>query len=115
MANNSMIVADLSNCWTCSRDIDVYCYSNSTFSNVGYVVTKCGGKIYNAIVNYGVNVSRVNPSGIQIKIYNYSSSYYDCFGMFTCELPDSEGNTLEASFGVYPDFFNSSMRKSHVL
>ena len=111
VANNSLIVADLYNCGSCSGNVDVYCYSNSTLSNVGYVITSGTNRINNTTTNYGVSMFRVNPSGIQIKITNniYRYRYYYT-GIYTCELPDSEGNTLEASIGIYESL--PSMRKS---
>ena len=61
-----------------------------------------GGRISSTSDYYDIRVERLNPSGIHFEdIYNY---YLDLFGIYTCELPDSEGNTLEASIGIYDSF-----------
>ena len=103
MANNSLIVANLYDCGSCSGDIDVYCYSNSTLSNVGHVINRYGKKLKNNTTINSVSAFRfrVNPSGILIKISNESDSHPYYYGIYTCELPESEGNTLEASIGIY--------------
>ena len=102
VANNSLIVANLYNCGSCSGDVDVYCYSNSTLSNVGFVISENGKRLYYNTTYYSVSTFTVHPSGIQIIISNSTRRYYS--GIYTCVLPDSEGNTLEASIAIYEIF-----------
>ena len=48
---------------------------------------------------YYYNIFREGYSGIRLRNYaHYQPSY---FGISTCEIPDSEGNTLETSIGIY--------------
>ena len=98
MANNSLIVANLYNCGSCSGDVDVYCYSNSTLSNVGFVISENGKRLYYNTTYYSVSTFTVHPSGIQIIISKSTRRYS---GIYTCVLPDSEGNTLEASIDIF--------------
>ena len=48
---------------------------------------------------YYYNIFREGYSGIRLRNYRYEHPNY--FGISTCELPDSEGNTLETSIGIY--------------
>ena len=48
---------------------------------------------------YYYNIFREGYSGIRLRNYGYNQPSY--FGISTCELPDSEGNTLETSIGIY--------------
>ena len=104
--NNSLIVQKPNYCRYCK--IDVFCYSNSTSSSVGYYEFPNNGRVYSDNSYYRYTVSRTNPSGI--RIYSYYRYEPDIWGIFTCELPDSEGNTVETSIGIY-----SSMPSMYVL
>ena len=97
VTNNSLIVSGSSSCRGCR--VNVYCYSNTTSSNVGYVIFPNGGRVYSDRDYRDMSVYRVNPSGIHF--YNYRSYTIDYYGIYTCELPDTEGNTLEISVGIY--------------
>ena len=97
VTNNSLIVSNSYKCHEC--EVNVYCYSNTTSSNVGYVIFPNGGRVYNDRDYHDISVYRVNPSGMHF--YNYRSYTIDYSGIYTCELPDTEGNTLEASVGIY--------------
>lgn len=98
VANNSVIVKKPHSCRYCK--IIFYCYSNSSSSSVGYIRFPH----YNTLVysdnswNYW-EVYRQSPSGIRVRNYYYSDPYY--WGILTCEIPDSNGNTLEICAGVY--------------
>ena len=97
VANNSLIIRESSSCSRCS--IDLYCYSNSTLSSAGYIIFPNGGRVYSDSSYYSMSVFRTSPSGINM--YNRYYYYPGYYGIYTCELPDSEGNTLEASIGIY--------------
>ena len=97
VSNNSLIVPKPNNCYYCK--IEVYCYSNSTSSSVGYYKYPNNQRRYSESSQYHYNVERMDPSGIRIRSYRYYNPYI--WGIFTCELPDSEGNTVDTSIGIY--------------
>ena len=99
VANNSMVVISGST----YDKVDIYCYSNSTLWDVGYFVLYNGYRT-SSRSNYNYySISRTSsslgPSGI--RIHSYSSYRPRYSGIFTCELPDSEGNTIMNSIGIY--------------
>ena len=98
VSNNSLIVPKPTTCYDCK--VNVYCYSNSTSSSVGYYKFPNNQRRYSDNNYYDFKVGRINPSGIRIRSYGYGAP--DIWGIFTCELPDSEGNTVETSIGIYP-------------
>ena len=104
VANNTIVVISDST----YEKVDVYCYSNSTSSNVGYFVlsnnyittssyNRRSIRSHNTNANFAI--SRSIPSGI--RIHTYSSYRPRSYGIFTCVLPDSEGNTIDTSIGIY--------------
>ena len=95
--NNSLIVQKPNSCYYCK--IDIYCYSNSTSSSVGYYKFPTNQRVDSDGRHYDYTIGRINPSGIRIR--SYSTRTPDVWGIFTCELPDSEGNTVETSIGIY--------------
>ena len=95
--NNTFIVGRYWSSWRRSYyAYDVYCYSNSTSSNVGYYLFPNGGKYYSGYNN--VQTLRQTPSGIRLHFSSSSGGYW---GIFTCQIPDSNGNTVETSIGIY--------------
>ena len=100
VVNNSLIV-QRSICYYCSENvIDLYCYSNSTSQSVGYIEFPNGGRYYSSQYYY-YYPERQTYSGI--RLYGTKSRYQSIgiWGIFTCELPDSEGNTVKTSIGIY--------------
>ena len=97
VGNNSLILQKTSRCRYCK--IEVYCYSNSTSSSVGYYKFPNNQRIYSNNDYYDYTIDRITPSGIRIRNYYYETP--DIWGIFTCELPDSEGNTVDTSIGIY--------------
>ena len=101
IANNTMIVGG--SCSSCNYN--VYCFSNSTSSSVGYYVFPNGVRYSSSSYNH--YISRESVSGIRIYSNAYYNRYYgtrnipSIWGIFTCELPDSEGHTVETSIGIY--------------
>ena len=104
VANNSLIVPKQSSCYydyynyNC-RTVNVYCYSNSSLSNVGYYVFPNHVRQYSTSDYYDYQVNRQAYSAIHIG--NIVSSSPDIWGIFTCEMPDSEGSTVKTSIGIY--------------
>ena len=100
VANNSMISLKTESYYYYITKFSFYCYSNSSTSSVGYLRYP-NGNAYYSNQQYYVYVNRVSPSGI--KAYcsnrnNYNPNYY---GIYTCELPDAEGNTIFTAIGIY--------------
>ena len=81
------------------RRIFFYCYSNSSSSSVGHLRFPRNGYTYYSGSPYNVYIDRVNPSGIQVYVNRYSSPSY--YGIYTCELPDAEGNIIYTAIGIY--------------
>lgn len=93
--NNSFIVRRSSS----YNKIDVYCYSNSTSSSTGYYRFPNDDRKYSDSDHYDYHVSRQSPAGIRLTSTRTSTP--DIWGIFTCEIPDRNGNVLETSIGVY--------------
>ena len=95
VANNSLVFP--SYCYNCKTEF--YCYSNSTFSDVGEVIFP-DGSVHHTKPVYGTeyNVERLEHSGIHIQLRNSQAQ-----GIYTCRLPDSSGNVLDISIGLYRD------------
>ena len=118
--NNSLVVPRSRSCGYYCTDtvLDLYCYSNSTSSSVGYYMYPDGARYSNSEY-YRYTVVRHSYSSIQL--YGASSRHYgsmSIWGIFTCELPDAEGNTVETSIGIYssrPSKFSSSIFYHHCL
>ena len=103
MHNNSVIVKK--SCYNCK--VKFYCYSNSSSSNVGYVQFPTGSLRYNDSDYYQWEITRINPSGIRVR--SYQDTDPNSWGIFTCRLPDSNGNIIETSIGVYSRMPGMSM------
>ena len=89
LANNSAILYDSPTCSGCVTEF--YCLSNSTLSGVGEVVFPDG------TVHTTDSVERLAFSTLRVQLSNSQPTT----GIFTCRLPDTNGNILEASIGLY--------------
>lgn len=97
VANNSLIVHHPPSCHSCKTEF--YCYSNSTFSNVGEVIFPDGSVHHtNPVRGTDYYVERLKHSGIHIQVHNLNAQ-----GIYTCKLPDSSGSILDVSIGLYRD------------
>ena len=96
VTNNSLIVQK-SSCYHCK--VDVYCYSNSTSSSTGYYIFPNNDRKSSDSHHYSYTVDQQTYSGVRIRSYYWNTP--DIWGIFTCEIPDSEGNTVETSIGIY--------------
>ena len=94
MPNNSIIIHQPLSCSNCQ--IDFYCFSNSTLTGVGEVMIPNNTMENNH--SGKVLVERLPYSTLHVQIPNTASENE---GIFTCRLPDSNGNTLDISIGVY--------------
>ena len=94
--NNSLIVDQ-----SCGRfcKIDVQCHSNSTSQSVGYYLFPNGNTVYSDSDHYDYYIDRYGYGGVRIRD-SYGRSP-DIWGIFICKIPDSNGNILEASIGIY--------------
>ena len=110
VANNTMIVQKSHSCYYCR--IVFYCYSNSSSSDVGYIRLPSNSLVYNDGSSYYWEVYRQSPSGMRVRNYYHYGPY--SWGILTCEVPDSNGNSLEISAGVYssmPSMYNIVTKK----
>ena len=96
MANNSVVILKPSSCRYCK--VAFYCYSNSSDTNNGYIIFPNGRRYYNSR-SYSVHIQREIPSGIQFQNHVYNAPYYQ--GVYTCQLPDSNGNILNIYIAYY--------------
>ena len=96
VTNNSLIVQK-SSCYYCR--VAVYCYSNSTSSTTGYYIFPNGHRRSSDSRHYDYTVDQQSYSGVRIRSYRHDTP--NIWGIFTCEIPDSDGNTVETSIGIY--------------
>lgn len=95
--NNDLTVVDYS-CYHYCRKIDIYCYSN-TSSSYGYINFPNGDSTNDNSYFYGMVVSSLSASGIRTR--NYEGYDPDLWGVYTCQIPDSQGRTLKMNIGIY--------------
>ena len=102
ISNNSLVVLS-SYCQHCgSQALDIYCFSNATSASSRYYRFPDRHRYSTSQYNY--EVSQQSYSGTRIHVcsaYNYYCHYPSIWGIFTCEIPDSEGNTIQTSVGIY--------------
>ena len=114
--NNSLVVPRSRSCgYYCSETVlDLYCYSNSTSSSVGYYMYPDGNR-YSSSDSYRYTV--VQQSYSSIRLYGTTSRHYSLgiWGIFTCELPDAEGNTVETSIGIYSSQPSELISNQYIL
>ena len=100
VANNSVIILKPYSCPFCR--VDFYCYSNSSDANNTYIIFPNNRRFYSRSRVYNMKVSRIiNPSGIRLRNYATNTPSYE--GIYTCQLPDSNGNILNINIGYYDD------------
>ena len=93
-ANNTALRFKTSSCYYCQ--VNVYCYSSATSAIVSVVLPDGNEQFTGRYSTY--IIEQVSPSGLHFK----NSRYYNPpQGIYTCRMPDSDGNTLEMSFGLY--------------
>ena len=96
VANNSLIVRGSSS----SYYIDAQCYSNSTLGSTAYFRFPDGSREYSDSNENYYRIEQLSYTGVRIS--RYSSRYNpNIYGIFTCEVPDSRGITIETSIGIY--------------
>ena len=97
VSNNTAIKLE---CQTCQ--LALYCYSNSSAASSSAVIRFPNGRDMSYVSSYykTVRVQREYPSGIYL---NYQSRrYYSATsGIYICKVPDSHGNVIQFSFGLY--------------
>ena len=91
--NNSIVIAYSG--YSCySRKL--YCYSDSSWYDIGHV-RAYNGRTSSSYHNY-LSVSRQNPAGLLLQ-YRTCNNLHP--GIYTCEIPDSNGQITESSIAVY--------------
>ena len=106
IANNGLIVS-------ATNGLKLYCVSNSSQSGVG-TITASNGDILN--IGYNEDLWRVQNPGNRpgfLRLQNRIPSggpmllTISTQGIYTCTLPDDEGNDIILNVGLYPSDFNS--------
>ena len=92
LANNSAILHHPWSCLGCS--VEFYCFSNSSLSEVGEVVFPDGTTHTKSIQPM---VERLPFATLRVQVSNSQPMT----GVFTCRLPDSNGNILETSISLF--------------
>ena len=93
LSNNSAILHHPPSCYDCL--VEFYCISNSTLSGIGDLVIP-DGSIHHTDSS-GLSVERLPFSTLHIQVSNSLA----VTGLYTCRLPDSNGNSLETTIGLY--------------
>ena len=87
---------------TCrSCPLTLHCYSNSTASVASTYITTPDNRDRASYSSYydAINIQRVSPAGIRLRhLTNYRSA---TSGIYICKVPDSHGNQIQYSFGLY--------------
>ena len=126
LPNNSMIFHRPLSCSHCQ--IEFYCFSNSTLSGVEEVIVP-NNTMHSFLSGVGdvivpnntmqgghsgqVLVERLPYSTLHVQVPNTALRNV---GIFTCRLPDSNGNTLDTSIGLYSSDIGKKINDSgHIL
>ena len=97
IANNSFIVHN--DPYSCSSDdcfTEIYCYTNSSLMSAGEIIFP-DGNVYNYSGYVMTTMVEFLGSAIHLVVSNADSSE----GIFTFVIPDSNGNMVHLSFGLY--------------
>ena len=104
IANNGLIVS-------ASNGIGLYCVSNSSQSGVGTIITSNGETLH---IGYDAGLWRVQNPGnrpgvlhVQNRIESMIITASDQ-GIYTCTIPDDNGNEFIFNVGLYPIDFNGN-------
>ena len=96
VANNTAVRLKTVYCDNCR--LSFYCLSNSTKNTPKATLLDPRGRKFPTQETYGLRVNWVNSSGF----YTHNNGYdIPGQGIYTCEMPDSNGNLLMLSIGVY--------------
>ena len=94
VANNSAVLYHPGSCLNCP--VVFYCFSNSTSSGVGELVLP-DGTTHHDTNSSQLSVERLPFATLRVQVSNSQP----ITGLFTCRLPDSNGNTMETTIGLY--------------
>ena len=108
IANNGLIVSR-------SDDLRLECVSNSSVDGVGNITTSNGSIL--TPLEYTSTLILTNPFGrhgvLRLRSVNGTSQEQtsqplpvSAQGVYTCTIPDSEGNDISLNVGLYPPGFN---------
>ena len=90
--NNSIAVVKYSSCYYCRMHF--HCYSEAS-TGAAYIRFPNNYRQYSTSGSYNMRVYQTSPAGVYAYNYRHSSPSYT--GVYTCEIPDSRGNTLHFS------------------
>ena len=106
ISNNSIIVSrsrSRSCSWySCPTEtlVDLYCYSNSTSQRTGYYRYPNGNRYSTSGQNF-YYVTQESYLTVCLHGISQQSGSMNIWGIFTCEMPDAEGNIVKKSIGIY--------------
>ena len=95
VANNSAVLYHPGSCLNCP--VVFYCFSNFTSSGVGELILPDGTTHHHNTDSSQLLVKRLPFSTLRVQVSNSQP----ITGLFTCRLPDSNGNTMETTIGLY--------------
>ena len=98
VANNTAVRLTSVDCENCR--LSFYCLSNSTTNTSKAILQYPSGRKFPTQELYSLRVNWVNSSGFYA---HNNGRYIPGQGIYTCEMPDSNGNLLMLSIGVYHD------------
>lgn len=105
VANNSIIVHCDSLTMNCVREVDVYCYSNTTLEETeAGEVTLPNGISYATLLNAQYTVRKLH-SAVNLVVKTRLNQ-----GIYSFMLPDSNGNILHLSVGIYESYPGKSKK-----
>ena len=104
IANNGLIVSG-------DDGLRLYCVSNSSQSGVG-TITASNGDMFNIGINGIWRVFNLDnrPGFLRLQTRTQPTTMLltiSTQGMYTCTIPDDEGNDIILNVGLYPSDFNS--------
>ena len=98
IVNNGLIIADDVN--SNGYRVRLECISNSTQSGVGIIIGPSGSQMKFVTSPFG------RPGNIRVMDSGPLTSGNQT-GIYTCSIPDDNGNTLDINVGLYPPGFSS--------
>ena len=104
IANNGLIVS-------ATKGLRLYCVSNSSQSGEGTITTSNGDTLNtgsNGIWNVAYPGNRPGFLRLQNRIVSNTPMLLTTSdqGIYTCTIPDHEGNDITLNVGLYPNGFN---------
>ena len=113
IANNELIIALGS-----GRSLEFECVSNSSQSGVGVITGRNGTTLTEGAALAGGGTWKVinpfsRPGVLRVRANGVPAAGDQ--GIYTCTIPDDNGNYIAINVGLYPSGFSGELRKIHIL